>query len=312
MVELTRFQQLRPAQTISTEETQQIGLLLYPDAALSDLATSLRDADSGSAHAALLKRYAGANKTNEITDSKSLNPVVLALYDWLNFKARPLKLEDFKAFILIPTSLRCPPVFSGAQRWAGEARWAVSNPRYGYGGWSVGLSIFDVAPIDYWCMYASAGREPLDGSAFVFRNRRGTRLKVLVVDAQGVWLAQRPLHRGRFVLPSTRESLWSLNREQFRWLCAGVDSQRLSCDIVHWASKFNSHNEGMDEAALNAITDTDALRVLVREQMAKVAQRDIIIARRDHEIAYKTAKIDKLTHELARLRRVQSRPSPSA
>jgi len=61
----------------------------------------------------------------------------------------------------------------------------------------------------------------------------------------------------------------------------------------------------MDEAALNAITDTDALRALVREQIAKVAQRDVIIARRDHEIAYKTAKIDKLTHELARLRRVQ-------
>jgi transposase len=61
----------------------------------------------------------------------------------------------------------------------------------------------------------------------------------------------------------------------------------------------------MDEATLNAITDTEALRALVREQMAKVAQRDVIIARRDHEIAYKTAKIDKLTHELARLRRVQ-------
>jgi transposase len=61
----------------------------------------------------------------------------------------------------------------------------------------------------------------------------------------------------------------------------------------------------MDEAALDAITNADALRALVREQMAKVAQRDVIIARRDHEIAYKTAKIDKLTHELARLRRVQ-------
>ncbi len=61
----------------------------------------------------------------------------------------------------------------------------------------------------------------------------------------------------------------------------------------------------MDDAALNTMTDTDALRALVREQMAKVAQRDVIIARRDHEIAYKTAKIDKLTHELARLRRVQ-------
>ena len=44
-------------------------------------------------------------------------------------------------------------------------------------------------------------REPLDGSAFVFRNRRGTRLKALVVDAQGVWLAQRRLRRDRFLLP---------------------------------------------------------------------------------------------------------------
>ncbi|MBW4049671.1 MAG: IS66 family transposase [Proteobacteria bacterium] len=68
----------------------------------------------------------------------------------------------------------------------------------------------------------------------------------------------------------------------------------------------------MDEAALNAITDTDALRALVREQMARIApqqevivQRELTIARRDHEIACKTAKIDKLTHELARLRRVQ-------
>ena len=74
-------------------------------------------------------------------------------------------------------------------------------------------------------------RDPLDGSAFVFSNRRGTRLKVLVVDAQGVWLAQRRLHRGRFVLPSTQESLSSLSRAQFEWLCAGVDWQRLSCDI---------------------------------------------------------------------------------
>lgn len=68
----------------------------------------------------------------------------------------------------------------------------------------------------------------------------------------------------------------------------------------------------MDEAALNALTDTDALRALVREQMAKIVrhqevivQHELTIARRDHEIAYKTAKIDKLTHELARLRRVQ-------
>jgi len=61
----------------------------------------------------------------------------------------------------------------------------------------------------------------------------------------------------------------------------------------------------MDEATLTALTDIDALRALVREQRAVIAQRDEAIARRDREIAWKTAKIDKLTHELARLRRVQ-------
>lgn len=82
----------------------------------------------------------------------------------------------------------------------------------------------------------------------------------------------------------------------------------------------------MDEAALNAITDVDVLRALVREQIeviaqrdssladhaasitqhvASIAQRDALIAQRDHTIAWKTAKIAKLTAEIARLRRVQ-------
>lgn len=75
------------------------------------------------------------------------------------------------------------------------------------------------------------GREPLDGSAYVFRNRRGTRLKVLMVDAQGVWLSARRLHEGRFIWPSANETLWSLSHAQFGWLCAGVDWQRLSASM---------------------------------------------------------------------------------
>ena len=75
------------------------------------------------------------------------------------------------------------------------------------------------------------GRDPLDGSAFVFRNRRSNRIKVLRVDAQGVWLATRRLHEGRFRWVSAHESLASLTRRQFRWLCAGVDWQRLSAPM---------------------------------------------------------------------------------
>lgn len=45
----------------------------------------------------------------------------------------------------------------------------------------------------------TSGRDPFEGSAYVFCNRRTTRLKVLVIDAQGVWLCVRR-HWGRLVL----------------------------------------------------------------------------------------------------------------
>lgn len=68
----------------------------------------------------------------------------------------------------------------------------------------------------------------------------------------------------------------------------------------------------MDSAALDAITDVTALRALVREQLAAIAQRDAAIAERDaalvareHTLACKEATIAKLTYELARLRRVR-------
>ena len=102
-----------------------------------------------------------------------------------------------------------------------QARWLVS------------------APVDFRCgadrllvhVREVLGREPLDGSAYVFRNPRNSRLKVLMVDAQGVWLSVRRLQEGRFVWPSAGETLWSLSRAQFGWLCAGVDWQRLSAHL---------------------------------------------------------------------------------
>ena len=61
----------------------------------------------------------------------------------------------------------------------------------------------------------------------------------------------------------------------------------------------------MDGAALNDISDVQTLRAMVLEQQAMLARQDQIIAQRDHAIAFKDAKISKLTHEIARLRRVQ-------
>lgn len=72
------------------------------------------------------------------------------------------------------------------------------------------------------------GRDPMDGGAYIFRNRAGTRIKVLSVDAHGVWLAVRRLHDGRFVWPRDGDAVWSLDAAQFEWLVRGIDWQRMS------------------------------------------------------------------------------------
>ncbi len=41
-------------------------------------------------------------------------------------------------------------------------------------------------------------RDPMNGWAFVFRNRRATAIKILVYDGQGFWLCQKRLSSGRF------------------------------------------------------------------------------------------------------------------
>ncbi len=40
--------------------------------------------------------------------------------------------------------------------------------------------------------------DPFSGYLFVFRNRRGTAVKILVYDGQGYWLCQKRLSSGRF------------------------------------------------------------------------------------------------------------------
>ena len=42
--------------------------------------------------------------------------------------------------------------------------------------------------------------DPFSGTMFVFRNRRGTAVKLLMYDGQGFWLCQKRLSTGRFDL----------------------------------------------------------------------------------------------------------------
>ncbi|MDN2783547.1 IS66 family insertion sequence element accessory protein TnpB, partial [Campylobacter jejuni] len=71
-------------------------------------------------------------------------------------------------------------------------------------------------------------RAPCDGTAYVFSNRRRTRIKVVGWDGTGVWMCLRRLHRGQFVWPQPGERCWQLSAEQWQWRVMGVDWQRLS------------------------------------------------------------------------------------
>lgn len=79
------------------------------------------------------------------------------------------------------------------------------------------------------------GRSPCDGSAYAFRNRRGTRLKLLIWDGTGVWLCHRRLHQGQFIWPRAETPTVTLSERQWQWLITGVDWQRLEAPApVHW------------------------------------------------------------------------------
>lgn len=41
-------------------------------------------------------------------------------------------------------------------------------------------------------------QDPFAGTVFVFRNRKGTALKLLTYDGQGFWLCHKRLSQGRF------------------------------------------------------------------------------------------------------------------
>ena len=64
--------------------------------------------------------------------------------------------------------------------------------------------------------------------AYLFANRRATRMKVLVHDGFGLWLCARRLHRGGFVWANAREGATvALTAEQLRALVVGLPWQRL-------------------------------------------------------------------------------------
>lgn len=68
------------------------------------------------------------------------------------------------------------------------------------------------------------GSDPFSGHLFLFRNRRGDRIKILVWDRSGFWVLYKRLERGTFAWPQAKEpGPVELRAPELMMLLSGLD-----------------------------------------------------------------------------------------
>ena len=66
-------------------------------------------------------------------------------------------------------------------------------------------------------------QNPTSGQVFVFRNRRGDKVKILFWQENGFWLLYKRNEQGRFIFPALEASTMELTMAQLQWLLSGWD-----------------------------------------------------------------------------------------
>ncbi len=72
------------------------------------------------------------------------------------------------------------------------------------------------------------GRDPLDGSLYVYLNRRGTQVKCLYFDRSGFCVWAKRLESGRFIRDWRQVSTMELDWTQLKLLLEGLEVRRVS------------------------------------------------------------------------------------
>jgi len=70
---------------------------------------------------------------------------------------------------------------------------------------------------------AALGRDPAGGDLFVFRSRRGDRLKILAWQGDGFALYLRRLERGTFAVPAAAGAELAVTAAQLAMILGGLD-----------------------------------------------------------------------------------------
>ncbi len=70
---------------------------------------------------------------------------------------------------------------------------------------------------------AVIGEDPMSGHMFVFRNKRGDRVKVLCWDRTGYWLWYKRLEKGTFRFPESPSGRVTVDAVQLSLILEGID-----------------------------------------------------------------------------------------
>ena len=70
-------------------------------------------------------------------------------------------------------------------------------------------------------------RDPHAGDLYVFRGRRGDRVKLIWHDGQGACLFTKRLERGRFLWPSAADGVVTISAAQLSYLFEGLQEYPL-------------------------------------------------------------------------------------
>ncbi|MFO1468364.1 MAG: IS66 family insertion sequence element accessory protein TnpB [Steroidobacteraceae bacterium] len=110
------------------------------------------------------------------------------------------------------------------------------------------------------------GRDPLDGSLYVYLNRRGTQVKCLYFDRSGFYVWAKRLESGRFIRDWRQVSTMELDWTQLKLRWKGFEVRRVSKryalpavyaqSLWDWAALWRTRGDTLTHLVMNSPADS--------------------------------------------------------